>query len=226
VRRTAHGTTIDAACQVWYTIRDMRRAPFRILLLLAAGLAAGCAPRAPEGPPVLDAAAVDEAIVYGRLNVEKPFNEFVADWTVDMPYEQGKGRAVLMTPFLTVALLGQKSAARNVEIDRRLVERILRREAGTLRFFVTVYGSEPDFTRSLVFRLKAGGREIPPSAVSMPRYGDFTRDYYNVASGTVVFPSAGVGTGSTVVLAVTFPREEGDKEPRVCEFPFDLSRFR
>ncbi len=207
-------------------VYDCVMRPWMCILFLLAAVCAGCARRAEEAVPTIDREIIQEAIRYGRINAEKSFGEFVEDWTVDTAYEQGNGRAVLMTPFLSIALMAQKAALSGVDVDYRLVDRILRRDAGVIRFYVMLYGNEPDFARKLIFRLKVNGRLIEPCQISIPRYGEFTRDYYNVASGSVSFPSVGIASGSTVILSVTFPQEEVGAGNRECNFVFDLSRYR
>jgi len=199
--------------------RKIGVAAFSLLLMV------GCARQ--EAPVVLPLSeeAIQEALDYGRKNADLSFDEFTQDWTVDLGYEQGKGKVVLMTPFLRVALMGKQSAVLDKEPNRKLLTMVLKENLNLLHFRFCLYGDEPDFGRKLKFSLKCGQVVKLPSYLNLPRYGEFTRDYFNVANGDVKFSQEGVPANSQVTLVVEFPAAEKQK-PLVAEFRFALDKYR
>lgn len=168
---------------------------------------------------------IEEAFEYGRKNADLTFIEFTKDWTVDLGYEQGKGTATLITPFVRVALLGKRAAQLGQKIDYKLVKIVLKDEIGILYFHVSLYGDTPTFSRKTKFSLKYKGQSFEPVSVFVPTYTEFTRDYYNIAKGKIKFKKQDIPSDSTVTLVVTFPQEEMSKE-YFCEFEFNLSKYK
>ena len=56
-------------------------------------------------------------------NVSLKYTEFTKKCAVDLGYNKGKGRAVFITPFLRVALIGKKAAKCNEKIDYSLIKK-------------------------------------------------------------------------------------------------------
>ena len=106
------------------------------------------------------------------------FIEFAKDWTIDLGYEEGKGMATLITPFLRVALIGKKAAELGQKVDRKLIHMALEKEIGYIHFKLQLYGDTPTFGRELKIYLEYKGKKIFPSYLHLPPYSEFTRDYY------------------------------------------------
>jgi len=168
---------------------------------------------------------IQEAITYGKSRAQLTANELLQDWTVDLGYEQGRGRAVLITPFARVALLAWQAAKTGGDLNRQLVEIALREQARFFHFRVSLYGDEPGFCRKARFTLNWNGKKIEPTSGYVPAYGDFTRDYYVVATGDIKFPRTSIPSDAEVRLEVTIPATKETKA-NIIVFPFPLAAYR
>jgi len=196
-----------------------------ILVIMAlAALAAGCSKPSATLPPPLTDAQINEAIDYGQKNAELTNDEFTKDWTVDLGYEQGKGRVTLITPYLRTALLGRQASGLHQKPDRKLVDTALREDAGKIRFRVMLYGDEPDFCKTIKFQLKCNGTAREPIYRHIPPYGEFSRDYYNISSGDVKFDGTGIPNDAKITLVVINTDAKLKQAP--VEYAFDLAKYK
>ena len=168
---------------------------------------------------------IKEAIEYGKKNVSLTYTEFTKKWAVDLGYNRGKGRAVLITPFLRVALIGKKAAKYNEKIDYSLIKKVLLKDADKLYFDVMLFGDFPEFGRTVKARLKCNGREFSPLYLYFPPYSQISRDYTQIVTGRIKFSKDDVPDNCKIILIVTFCPLKGEKET-TCKFCFDLSKIR
>lgn len=202
----------------------MRKIIFLIGIFLV--FAGGCSRKEENIQLPLSKEEIEEALNYGKEKSSLSLTEFTEGWTVDLGYEFWKGRAVLITPFLRVALIGRKAAKVGEKPDYNVVKIALRDEVGKLHFRVSLYGDTPTFGRGVDFVLKFDNKEKKPIYKFIPSYSQFTRDYYNVVTGEVKFSKKGISRNSVVKLIAIFPPEKDEKERKKCEFVFDLKKYR
>lgn len=184
----------------------------------------GCNKKISDEKLPLVSSEIQQAIKYGKENVYLTYDEFVSPWTVDLGYEQGYGKATILTPFLRVALLAKRAKEMNREVDMKILNMVLKEEIGKFHFKVTLYGDYPTFGRTAKFLLKYNNKEINPIFSYMPPYSQFTRDYYHISEGEVKFEKGDIPESAKVILVVIFkPREN---EERTTKFEFDLSKYR
>ena len=193
---------------------------FLILLLYT-----GCSRKEKKIVLPLSEEEIQQAIEYGRKRAKLTFIEFAKDWTIDLGYEEGKGMATLITPFLRVALIGKKAAELGQKVDRKLIHMALEKEIGYIHFKLQLYGDTPTFGRELKIYLEYKGKKIFPSYLHLPPYSEFTRDYYNVVKGDVKFAKSGIPDDARIKLVVFYP-EKGTRKASTCEFIFDLKKYR
>ncbi|MCM8770052.1 MAG: hypothetical protein NC911_10395, partial [Candidatus Omnitrophica bacterium] len=174
-------------------------------LLIVVLLTGGCGHQESPVSLPLSEKEIQEAISYGTAHSQETANELLSEWTVDLGYEQGKGRAVLITPFARVALLAWQAARKGEPVNRRVVEIALRQISEVMVFRVSLYGDEPNFCRQARFELVSGNKQFLPISSYVPVYGDFTRDYYIVATGEVKFNRKDIPVDDLVKLQVTIP---------------------
>lgn len=192
-------------------------------------LFAGCSKKEKLVIP-LSEKEIEEAIKYGEENSNLTFTEFVEKWTIDYGYEQGKGKATLITPFLRVALLSKNAAEKNQKIDMKLVNLALKDMADKIVFKVTLYGDYPTFGRTAKFYIEFNNKKIYPISSFMTPYSQFARDYTHISEGEVKFPNKDIPKDAKIKLVVNYkPYEDTDKVPgkvATCTFEFDLSNYR
>ncbi|MCD6408287.1 hypothetical protein J7L87_04465, partial [bacterium] len=163
----------------------MKKTTFLLTLFLV--FIAGCSRKEENIQLPISEEKIEEALKYGKENASVSLTEFTEPWTVDLGYEYWKGRATLITPFLRIALIGRKAAKLGKEPDYNVIKVALKDEIGKLHFRVSLYGDTPTFGRGVDFILKFDNKEIKPVYKFVPSYSQFTRDYYNVATGEVKF---------------------------------------
>lgn len=185
----------------------------------------GCGKKGRKEVLPLSPSEIKEAIRYGEDNASLTYNEFVSPWTVDLGYEQGYGKATILTPFLRVALLGKRAKEMHKEVDMKIINLALKEEIGKIHFKVTLYGDYPTFGRTVKFILKYNDKEIKPVFSYMAPYSQFTRDYYHISEGEVKFEKGNIPKDAKVVLVTIFKPRENEEEKK-CEFEFDLSKYR
>jgi len=169
---------------------------------------------------------IEKALEYGKKNVSLTYTEFTEKWAVDLGYERGKGRAVIITPFLRVALMGKKAAKYKEKINYSLIKKVLLEDADKLYFEVMLFGDSPEFGRTVKAILKYDGREFSPVYLYFPHYSQMSRDYTQIVTGRIKFLKGGIPDDAKITLIVTFsPFSKGEKET-TCKFSFDLNNLR
>ena len=168
---------------------------------------------------------IEKSLEYGRKNVSLTYTEFTEKWAVDLGYERGKGRAVIITPFLRVALIGKKAAKYNEKVNYSLIKKVLLEESDKLYFEVMLYGDYPEFGRTVKARLKYDGREFFPVYLYFPHYSQMSRDYTQIATGRIKFLKDSIPDDAKITLIITFSPLKGKKET-TCKFSFDLNKLR
>lgn len=174
---------------------------------------------------ILSSAEINEAINYGRENASLTFTEFTEKWTIGYEYEYGKGKAILITPFLRVALISKNAAEKHQKIDMRVVNMALKDISDKLYFRISLYGNYATFGRTAKFYLEYNNKKIEPISYYMSPYSQFTRDYYHISEGEVKFSKKEIPNGAKVKLVATFKPFEDEKE-KSCSFEFDLSKYK
>lgn len=178
-----------------------------------------------QGPLPLSDEEIQLAFDYGENNASLTYTEFTEKWAVDLGYDRGKGRAVLITPFLRVALIGKKAARYNEKIDYNLIKKVLQEEAGKFIFEVMLFGDSPKFGRTVKAKLKYKDKEIKPVYSYFPPYSQMSRDYTQIVTGRLKFPVDEIPKNAKITLIVSFIPGEGQKETS-STFVFDLKKFR
>jgi len=168
---------------------------------------------------------IEKALEYGKKNVSLTYTEFTEKWAVDLGYDRGKGRVVLITPFLRVALIGKKSAKYKEKIDYSLIKKVLLKDADKLYFEVMLFGDFPEFGRTVKAKLKYDNREISPVYIHFPPYSQMSRDYTQIVTGRIKFLKDDIPDNAKITLIVTFSPLKGEKET-TCKFGFDLNKIR
>ena len=193
--------------------------------LLVVSFLCGCSRQKSQQVALLPEEVIKQAVEYGRLRASLTANELLEPWTVDLGYEQGKGRATIITPFVRVALLAWQAARKGQNVSEEVLRIALREQSGVVHFRVSLYGDEPNFCRKARFRLLFDGKSLEPISSYVPAYGDFTRDYYIVATGDVKFKGQDIPEKAQLQLEVVIPAVKEKSEIRIV-FPFNLSAYR
>jgi len=197
----------------------------KIFLLFIILIVVGCEKKKEIILP-LNPKEIEEALSYGKQNKDLSFLEFTKDWSIDLGYEEGKGRMTILTPFLRIALLGQKAAKLHQKVDYKLVKLALEEEIGIIHFIGQVYGDTPTFGRKVKIYLKTNGKEIQPYYLYVSPYAEIARDYYNIAKTEVKFRKSDIpSTAKEITVVVKFFFEETNVETS-CEFKFNLNSYR
>lgn len=202
---------------------------FSLVSLIVMVTFSGCGKKQKSEIPLpISESEFNEAIEYGIKNSELSATEFVSDWTVDLGYGEGKGKATLVTPFLKTALLAKQAHMQGQKVNRELIKKALMEDADCITFEVLLFGGYPQFGRSAEFVLKCGDKEIKPVYQFVPPFAEMGRDYTQSVKGKVKFKKAEIPENSRVVLKVQFnvSDEPNTKDKYICEFEFDLSKYR
>jgi len=202
----------------------------KLICLISFLLLAGCAKNKEVKIP-LTPEEIKEAIVYGEKNAFITFTEFTEKWTIDYGYEQGKGKATLITPFLRVALLAKNAKEKGQKLDMKIVNLALKDMSDKIIFRITIYGDYPTFGKTAKFYLEYNGKKINPISSYTSLYSQFARDYTHISEGEVKFLNKEIPKDAKVKLIVSyFPFEfETEKEkPKetICTFEFNLSKYK
>ncbi|MCM8777949.1 MAG: hypothetical protein NC905_06810 [Candidatus Omnitrophica bacterium] len=188
----------------------------------------GCNRKTAEIPLPLSETEIQEAIEYGIKNAELSTTEFVSDWSVDLGYGEGKGKATLITPFLKVAFLAKQAQIQGQKVKRDIIEKVLKEDSDCLVFDILLFGGYPQFGRTVEFSLKYDGKEIQPVYKFIPPYAEISRDYTQSVKGNVKFKKTDIPKNCIVVLKAQFNMSEEPevKEKYTCEFEFALNKYR
>jgi hypothetical protein len=200
--------------------RATRRGVAVVLALLAATLAPWLGPvRAHAIWVDLTPEQTDQALKIGgfQASMGNPAR-FMEKWSVNLG--PGKGAALLMTEFLSVAFAAEAASKNMQSMQPWDVQDAIARASGKLVFSVTTYGDKPDYADALRGWVIDGKREIQnthwQNGTPEPAEGGTY-----VADSTFWFPIEGVDPDAKVTLVI---RQTGtDREWR---FPFDLSLMR
>jgi len=168
---------------------------------------------------------IEKALEYGEKNVSLTYTEFTEKWAVDLGYKRGKGRAVIVTPFLRVALMGKKAAKQNERIEYSLIKKVLLEEPDKLYFEVMLYGNSPEFGRTVKAKLKYDGREFSPVYLYFPHYSQMSRDYTQIVAGRIKFLKGGIPDDAKITLIISFS-PSNDKDRVTCKFDFNLKELK
>lgn len=186
----------------------------------------GCNKKTAEVSLPISENEMNEAIEYGIKNAGLSTTEFVSDWTVDLGYGEGKGKATIITPFLKTALLAKQAQMQGQKVKRELIVKALKEDTDCLIFEFLLFGGYPQFGRSAEFVLKCGDREIQPVYKFTPPYAEIGRDYTQSVKGNVKFKKTDIPTDAKVVLKIRFNVDEEGKDKYTSEFEFDLKKYR
>ena len=196
-----------------------------ILFLGIVFLIIGCQRKNEITEQILTPNEIEQAIKYGKENANLTFSEFVKDWSIDRGYEFTGGKAVLITPFLRVALLSKNAEERNQKVDMKVINMVLKDISDKICFKVTLYGDYATFGRTAKFYLEYNGKKIQPISSFMAPYSQFARDYTHISEGEVKFSKKEIPEKTKVNLVVTFKPVEEDKEI-TTSFEFDLKKYK
>jgi hypothetical protein len=160
----------------------------------------------------------DQALKIGgfQASMGNP-QRFMEKWSVNLG--EGKGAALLMTEFLSVAFAAQEASKAFQSLQPWEVEDARARASGKLVFSVTTFGDSPDYADGLRGWVMAGKHEIQnthwKNGVPEPADGRY------VADSTFWFPIEGVDPEGKITLVI---RHEATG--REWRFPFDLAQMR
>ena len=143
--------------------------------------------------------------------------KFMQKWVVNLG--EGKGAALLMTEFLSVAFAAQEAARNFAALQPWEVEDALARARGKPVFSVTTFGDTDDFSDGLRGWVIVGGKKVQNThwqngAAASSGGGKF------VADSTFWFLSEGIDPAAQVELLI-----EHEQTGQTWRFPFDLSKM-
>ena len=165
---------------------------------------------------------IDEAIKFGKRNVNTDMLEFLREWGIGLGPD--KGDAIIITEFLALALAAREYAARGSELDKFEIEDTMAKSSGKLVFRVTTYGNTMDFAKEYTAYLKPAGKVIPATYWTNSDgepYGDGKAQPAFVADSDFFFASEGIDPKSNLTLTV----QDHNGKP-VAQFQFDLKKVR
>ena len=194
-------------------------------LLLIFVILTGCQKKKENYNLPLSDKEIEECLNFGKDNFSLSYTEFTENWAVNLGYDYGKGRAILITPFLKVALIGKKAAENNEKVDIDMVEKILAKENDKISFEVTLFGNYPQFGRTVKAKLKYKDKEFSPIYCFFPKFSQMARDYTQIVTGKIVFPKDDIPDDAQISLIVSFKPFESEKE-ETCTFDFDLKKLK
>ncbi len=195
------------------------------ILIVSFSFLQGCSKKL-EQKPALDESQIEEALEVGRKGEDLTLYEFQKEWCSNLGY--GDASAILQTPFYRLSILARNAAIRGVNLPPSIIEKVLKDGSETLHFKVTIYGSmsEPCFAQDATASLKYNGKTIRPILSINDQYADVNREQTNVAVCEYEFSSTGINPQAKIILIVTIPKMEGEKENRILSLPFNLSKIR
>jgi len=179
---------------------------FLVGMVLCTVVMTGCSKKEDKPLPLTDE-QITEAVAYGTSGKDLTYTEITKDWTVDLGYDYGKGRATIITPFLRVVLLAQRAAVMGEQTDRTIIEKVMRDEGAALHFRLQLYGDDTTFGNRLQFALRVGDMMLKPCWLVKPTYTELARDYTNIAVTEVKFKRDEPISGK-VTLTVMYARDD------------------
>lgn len=161
----------------------------------------------------------DQALKIGgfQASMGNP-TRFMEKWSVNLG--PGKGAALLMTEFLSIAFAAEDASKNFKSLQPWEVEDARARASGKLVFSVTTFGDQPGYAQALRGWVVDGKREIQNTHWQNGTAEAAEGGGY-VADSTFWFPMEGIDPEAKITLVI---RQSGtEKEWR---FPFDLSQMR
>ena len=144
--------------------------------------------------------------------------KFMEKWTVNLG--EGKGAALLMTEFLSVAFAAQTASRNMAALQPWEVQDAMARARSKLVFSVTTFGKTPDYADGLRGWVLYGKRRIQNTHWQNGKPEAAKNGLY-VADSTFWFPMEGVDPDGQVILLIQQP-QTGEE----WRFPFDLKAMR
>lgn len=194
----------------------------RVGALALAGVLASWAAPGPAGAIWVNLTAdqAERAQKVGGFNASRGNpGRFMERWTVNLG--EGKGAALLMTEFLSVAFAAQEAARNFAALQPWEVQDAIARARGKLVFSVTTFGDNPDYADGLRGWVLYDGRRIQNSHWQNGEPEPYGEDGRYVADSTFWFPIEDVDPEGEVTLLI----QHADTG-REWRFPFDLSTMR
>lgn len=145
-------------------------------------------------------------------------SKFMEKWTVSLG--EGKGVALLMTEFLSVAFAAQTASRNMAAMQPWEVQDAIARARSKLVFSVTTYGKTPDYADGLRGWVLYGKKKIQNTHWKNGKPEPAPNGMY-VADSTFWFPMEGVDPEGQVTLLIEQP-QTGEE----WRFPFDLKTMR
>jgi len=145
-------------------------------------------------------------------------SRFMKPWVVNLG--DGKGGALLMTEFLSVAFAAQDAALNFAALQPWEVQDAIARARQKLVFSVTTFGANQDYADGLRGWVKAGGKRIQNTHWQNGQAEPYSAGGYS-ADSTFWFPSADVDPEGQIELII-----EHEETGKSWVFPFDLSKMR
>jgi hypothetical protein len=143
---------------------------------------------------------------------------FMKPWVVNLG--DGKGGALLMTEFLSVAFAAQEAALNFAALQPWEVQDAIARGRHKLVFSVTTFDADQDYADGLRGWVTAGDKRIQNTHWQNGQVEPYSGGGYT-ADSTFWFPSAGIDPEGTIELVI-----EHDQSGKKWVFPFDLSKMR
>ncbi len=130
---------------------------------------------------------VNDALQYGVTHKDDFLTDFQKPWTVFLGYKSGEGKAIIYTPFHTLALMARNSARENLKIDAEQLYKLSQSKTKYLWFELVLYGNEINFDRDCKITLFANQKEYTPLKSVHLGY-DQAREYTISALRNEYFP--------------------------------------
>jgi hypothetical protein len=144
--------------------------------------------------------------------------KFMEKWTVSLG--EGKGAALLMTEFLSVAFAAQTASRNMAALQPWEVQDAMARARGKLVFSVTTFGKTPDYADDLRGWVLYGKKRIQNTHWQNGKPEPYKDGTY-VADSTFWFPIQDVDPEGQVTLLI-----QQSKTGEEWRFPFDLKGMR
>lgn|GEM_PF-508850 len=145
-------------------------------------------------------------------------NRFIERWTVNLG--EGKGAALLMTEFLSVAFAAQTASRNMAALQPWEVQDAVARARGKLVFSVTTFGKKADYADGLRGWVLYGKQKIQNTHWQNGK-PEARGDGGFVADSTFWFPMGDIDPNGKVTLLI-----ENSATGEEWRFPFDLSTMR
>jgi hypothetical protein len=171
---------------------------------------------------------LNAALLYGKKNANLNSYEFSKPWTINLGYKDGKGYAILCTPFLRLALLKNEAVQNKEKLSNSFENNIYQQEIGIIHFLVTMYGNSPKFSKRIKAFLIYNKKIIKPTFIYFPLYGEMGLNYTQISNGEIKFPRGNIPNNAIVTLIVKIEPNPSDKweKSHTAKFKFNLAKYR